>query len=39
MGLKYSSKINKIRTVALGLIFAGMIIMYIGLISEILNGC
>lgn len=31
MGLKYSSKINKIRTVALGLIFAGMIIMYIGL--------
>lgn len=32
MGLKYSSKINKIRTIALGLIFAGMIIMYIGLL-------
>ncbi|MDQ0352024.1 hypothetical protein J2R98_001856 [Alkalibacillus filiformis] len=31
MALKYSNKINKIRSVALGLIFAGMIIMYIGL--------
>ncbi len=31
MKLKYSSKINKIRTLALVLIFAGMIIMYIGL--------
>ncbi|WP_411954933.1 YgzB family protein [Alkalibacillus sp. S2W] len=31
MGLKYSNKINKIRSIALGLVFAGMIIMYIGL--------
>ncbi|MET3683095.1 hypothetical protein ABID56_001186 [Alkalibacillus flavidus] len=31
MALKYSNKINKIRSVALGLVFAGMIIMYIGL--------
>ncbi|QHS24321.1 YgzB family protein [Virgibacillus sp. MSP4-1] len=29
--LKYKSKINKIRGFALGLIFAGMILMYIGL--------
>lgn len=31
MGLKYSSKINKIRSFALILIFAGFIIMYIGI--------
>ncbi|SET70558.1 Zinc-ribbon containing domain-containing protein [Salinibacillus kushneri] len=29
--LKYKSKINKIRSFALGLVFAGMILMYIGL--------
>ncbi|SEQ47881.1 YgzB family protein [Piscibacillus halophilus] len=34
MKLKYSNKINKIRTVALALIFAGMIIMYIGLLFK-----
>jgi hypothetical protein len=28
---KYSSKINKIRSFALGLIFAGFIVMYIGI--------
>ena len=31
MGLKYSSKINKIRTFALSLVFIGFIIMYIGI--------
>ncbi|WP_102028953.1 YgzB family protein [Salirhabdus sp. Marseille-P4669] len=31
MALKYKSKINKIRTFALILVFAGMILMYIGL--------
>ncbi|MBO8157837.1 MAG: YgzB family protein [Bacillaceae bacterium] len=31
MELKYKSKINKIRGFALGLIFAGMILMYFGL--------
>ncbi|MBB6455131.1 hypothetical protein HNQ94_003626 [Salirhabdus euzebyi] len=31
MALKYSNKINKIRTFALVLVFAGMILMYIGL--------
>jgi Zn-dependent protease with chaperone function len=30
MSLKYSSKINKIRTFALSLIFIGFIVMYIG---------
>ncbi|MFX3623301.1 MAG: YgzB family protein [Ectobacillus sp.] len=30
MGIKYSSKINKIRTFALGLVFAGMFISYLG---------
>ncbi|RPF50534.1 YgzB family protein [Aquisalibacillus elongatus] len=34
MKLKYSNKINKIRTVALSLVFAGMIIMYIGLLFK-----
>ncbi|PKR76974.1 hypothetical protein CEY16_14310 [Halalkalibacillus sediminis] len=34
MALKYSNKINKIRTVALSLVFVGMIIMYIGLIFK-----
>ncbi|GEL78172.1 YgzB family protein [Tenuibacillus multivorans] len=34
MSLKYSNKINKIRTIALSLIFAGMIIMYIGLLFK-----
>ena len=28
---KYSSKINKVRTFALGLIFAGFIVMYVGI--------
>lgn len=32
MALKYSSKINKIRTFALVLIFVGIAIMYIGII-------
>ncbi|MGM8216283.1 YgzB family protein [Bacillaceae bacterium W0354] len=32
--INYSSKINKIRTVALALVFAGMIIMYIGLLFK-----
>ncbi len=32
MEIKYTSKINKIRSFALALIFAGMIIMYIGLL-------
>jgi Zn-dependent protease with chaperone function len=31
MSLKYSNKINKIRTFALSLIFVGFIIMYIGI--------
>jgi Zn-dependent protease with chaperone function len=31
MSLKYSSKINKIRTFALSLIFVGFIVMYIGI--------
>ncbi|EID43134.1 YgzB family protein [Parageobacillus thermoglucosidasius] len=31
MGIKYSSKINKIRTFALSLIFIGIIVMYIGI--------
>jgi hypothetical protein len=31
MGIKYSSKINKIRTFALSLIFVGFIVMYIGI--------
>ncbi|MBA2872651.1 Zn-dependent protease with chaperone function [Anoxybacillus calidus] len=31
MGLKYSSKINKIRTFALSLIFVGFVVMYIGI--------
>ncbi|MBO9130947.1 YgzB family protein [Bacillus sp. 165] len=31
MGIKYSSKINKIRTFALSLVFIGFIIMYIGI--------
>ncbi|ANB57158.1 hypothetical protein GFC29_3398 [Anoxybacillus sp. B7M1] len=30
MSIKYSSKINKIRTFALSLIFIGFIVMYIG---------
>lgn len=32
--MKYSSKINKIRTFALSLIFIGFIIMYIGLLFK-----
>lgn len=31
MAKKYSSKINKIRSFALGLIFVGFIIMYVGI--------
>ncbi|WP_017754306.1 YgzB family protein [Calidifontibacillus oryziterrae] len=31
MGLKYSSKINKIRTFALSLIFLGFALMYVGI--------
>ncbi|KGP70803.1 YgzB family protein [Pontibacillus yanchengensis] len=31
MGIKYSSKINKIRTFALSLVFVGFGVMYIGL--------
>ncbi|MDQ0258115.1 Zn-dependent protease with chaperone function [Evansella vedderi] len=34
MGIKYSNKINKIRTFALVLIFAGIIIMYLGLFFQ-----
>lgn len=34
MSIKYSNKINKIRSFALALIFAGMIIMYIGLLFK-----
>lgn len=30
MGIKYSNKINKIRTFALGLVFAGLFISYLG---------
>src|SRR5699024_12828488 len=32
--LKYSSKINKIRTFALSLVFIGFLIMYIGIIFK-----
>lgn len=32
--LKYSSKINKIRTLALSLVFVGFIVMYIGIIFK-----
>ena len=31
MGIKYSNKINKIRTFALALIFIGIVIMYLGI--------
>lgn len=31
MGLKYSNKINKIRTFALSLVFIGILIMYVGI--------
>jgi len=31
MGIKYTSKINKIRTFALSLVFVGIIVMYIGI--------
>ncbi|SEB16831.1 Zinc-ribbon containing domain-containing protein [Thalassobacillus cyri] len=34
MALQYSSKINKIRSFALGLVFAGFGIMYIGLLFK-----
>ncbi|WP_280770120.1 YgzB family protein [Salipaludibacillus daqingensis] len=34
MAVKYTNKINKIRTFALVLIFAGIIIMYIGLFFQ-----
>ncbi|MFA9559206.1 YgzB family protein [Evansella sp. AB-rgal1] len=34
MGIKYSNKINKIRTFALVLIFGGIIIMYLGLFFQ-----
>ncbi|MCE7792215.1 YgzB family protein [Salipaludibacillus sp. CUR1] len=34
MGVKYSNKINKIRTFALVLIFAGIVIMYLGLFFQ-----
>lgn len=34
MDLQYSSKINKIRSFALGLVFAGFGIMYIGLLFK-----
>lgn len=33
-GLVYSSKINKIRTFALSLVFAGIAIMYIGILAK-----
>lgn len=32
--LKYSSKINKIRTIALSLVFVGFFIMYVGIIFK-----
>lgn len=32
--LKYSSKINKIRTIALSLVFIGFLIMYVGIIFK-----
>ena len=32
--MKYTSKINKIRTFALGLIFAGILIMYVGIVFK-----
>ncbi|WP_078395297.1 YgzB family protein [Shouchella patagoniensis] len=31
MGLRYSNKINKIRTFALSLVFIGILIMYVGI--------
>ncbi|MED4164642.1 YgzB family protein [Halalkalibacterium halodurans] len=31
MGIKYSNKINKIRTFALSLVFLGILVMYIGI--------
>lgn len=34
MAKKYSSKINKIRSFALGLIFIGFIIMYVGIFFQ-----
>ncbi|WP_102347625.1 YgzB family protein [Bacillus sp. Marseille-P3661] len=34
MSLKYSSKINKIRTFALSLIFIGIAVMYVGIIFK-----
>ncbi|KGX88106.1 YgzB family protein [Pontibacillus litoralis] len=34
MGLKYSNKINKIRTFALSLVFIGFGIMYVGLLFK-----
>ncbi|NSL52115.1 YgzB family protein [Calidifontibacillus erzurumensis] len=34
MGLKYSSKINKIRSFALLLIFIGVAVMYVGIIFK-----
>jgi hypothetical protein len=34
LALKYSSKINKIRSFALGLVFAGFGVMYIGLLFK-----
>ncbi|PYZ96980.1 hypothetical protein CR205_15015 [Alteribacter lacisalsi] len=34
MGAKYSNKINKIRTFALVLVFAGIIIMYLGIFFQ-----
>ncbi|MBU9719849.1 MULTISPECIES: YgzB family protein [Bacillaceae] len=34
MGVKYSNKINKIRTFALVLIFAGIVIMYLGIFFQ-----
>ncbi|KGA97677.1 hypothetical protein AJ85_06090 [Alkalihalobacillus alcalophilus ATCC 27647 = CGMCC 1.3604] len=34
MALKYTNKINKIRTFALSLVFIGILIMYLGLIFK-----
>ncbi|MBP3952348.1 YgzB family protein [Bacillus suaedae] len=31
MALKYTNKINKVRTFALGLVFVGILVMYIGI--------
>ena len=36
---KYSSKINKIRTFALSLIFIGFIVMYLGLFFKTTSCC